>query len=254
MLAHPARVAMTTTEPKKSDIARHDSQSPAEQNHYPMGRMDASVPLVFRSSRAFSAAIGNNRLSFFDWHRPVGEIVLALIVFRLCWGLLGSSNVRLASLIHHPRHALSHLASLFKRQVSDTRGHNAAGAWAIVIMLISLTTQAVTGMFIADEDELIEGAFYGAINGDLTDWLYRIHHLNAELIIAVVSIHVVMVFVYWLYAGKNLILPMITGRMRWTSDNPPDEVFFQRWWVGLACLLVVVIALGYFLQWDRQLF
>ncbi len=197
---------------------------------------------------------GSTGFQFFDWHRFVGECVLALILFRLLWGLLGSSNVRLNRLVQHPGHAFSHLSSLFKRQVDDTRGHNAAGSWAVVIMLLSLTTQAVTGMFIADEDELVEGAFYGALGSDLTDWLYRIHHLNAELILVVVCIHIAMILLYWLYAGKNLIWPMITGRMNWTSSNQPHDVAIQRWWVGLACLIAVVCVVGYTLQWHKQFF
>jgi len=113
---------------------------------------------------------------FFDWHKQVGEFVLALIAFRILWGLWGTSNARLSSLIQHPKSALVHFKSLFQRKVHQERGHNAAGGWAIIFMLLLIGTQAVTGIFIADEDELIEGRFYGHLDWSTTSLLYTIQY------------------------------------------------------------------------------
>jgi len=201
----------------------------------------------------FLLVSGNTSFLFFEWHKAAGEFVLALLVFRLIWGIVGSSNVKLASLISHPGRAASHFRDLLKRDVSPTRGNNAAGGWAIVIMLILLLTQAGTGMLIADEDELVEGAFYGLLSSDASFFLYDIHHMNAELIMAFVIIHVAMIFVYWLYAKTNLILPMISGRMSWPSNKTLPSLFIQRWWIGLICLAGVLLVFGYYLGWSKYL-
>jgi cytochrome b len=122
---------------------------------------DAWVRL-FQWSRALAVGFqlfsGETSWQFFHWQRPVGEFILALRVFRIMWGLVGSSNASLCSLVHSPRSALEHLAALFRRNLQSGRGHNAAGGWAVLTMLVLLPTQGVTGFFIADEDEFIEGA------------------------------------------------------------------------------------------------
>jgi len=188
---------------------------------------------------------GETGFKFYEWHRLVGEFVLMLLVFRILWGLIGSSNIRFAALIRNPVDAVKHLVELSSRKVSDERGHNAAGSWAIIIMLLLLLTQAVTGLFIADEDELIEGALYGQLGSDLSYFLYRVHHFNAQLLMIIVGIHVVMILVYAVIAGKNLLVPMFTGKMQWTSDSGVPAVNFKPWWLGALCLLVAAIGVNW---------
>lgn len=201
-------------------------------------------------SVGFLLLSGETGWQFFDWHRTAGELVLALLVFRILWGFFGSSNARLGQLFRSPKAALMHLAALFRRQSPVERGHNAAGSWAVLVLLAILTTQAVTGLFIADEDELIEGALYGTLSGTATDLAMRIHHLNARLIMIMVAVHIVMVFVYLLYARQNLIRPMITGWTRWSSsDAPPPSVFFQKAWIGAVLLAVSAAVVGYVAGW-----
>ena len=186
---------------------------------------------------------------FFDWHRQLGEFVLMLIIFRLLWGVVGSSNVRLTRLIRSPREAVKHIGHFAKRDVPQEREHNAAGAWAVVAMLLILGTQAVTGMFIADEDELVEGALYGSAGSDLTDLMYRIHHINSDLIKLIVILHVVMVLLYAAYARRNLISPMFTGKLKWASERSAPSVSIQRWWVGVLCLVPCAAGVGYLAGW-----
>lgn len=200
-------------------------------------------------SVGFQLLSGGTGWLFFDWHRTIGELVLALIVFRILWGFIGSSNARLGQLLQSPKAALLHLAALFRRQSSVERGHNAAGSWAVLVLLVILATQAVTGFFIADEDELLEGALYGTLSGSNTDLAMRIHRLNAELIMIMVGVHIVMVFVYLLYARQNLIKPMITGWTNWPSRSTPPSVFFQKSWIGVILLVVSAAAVGYVAGW-----
>jgi len=209
---------------------------------------------LFHWSLAFTVLFlfvsGKTGFQFYDWHRTAGEFVLMLLVFRFLWGLIGSSNVRLSALFQNPLKGLSHLGDLFKRKVDDERGHNAAGSWAVLILMSLLLVQALTGLFIADEDELIEGAFYGQFGSDVSYFLYDVHQTNAQLLMVLVGIHVAMVFVYLLVAGKNLITPMFSGRMRWTSNSAVPTVNFQHWWIGVLCLIVAVVGIGWLLEWS----
>ena len=192
---------------------------------------------------------GETGWMFFEWHKTIGEVVLALVVFRLLWGLFGSSNASLLSLIRSPGSGIAHLRELFSRKLPQERGHNAAGGWAVLLVLASIATQAISGQFIADEEEFLEGVFYGVVSSNTNALMYTIHMRNAALLKWFVLVHVVMVFVYLLYARVNLIFPMITGSMKWTGAQKIPEVVYQRNWVGLIFAAGSLAAVGYVVGW-----
>lgn len=200
-------------------------------------------------SVVFLLISGTTGWQFFEWHRHAGEFVLALLLFRLCWGLVGSGNARLVGLLVSPVRALAHLGHLARGRVAAERGHNAAGGWAVLVMLALLLFQAVSGLFIADEDELIEGAFYGVLSSGQAEQLLHLHHLNGDILKVVIGVHVAMVLLYALRASQNLIAPMISGWMNWPARNQPPAMFFQRWWLGLVLALVCFAAIGLLVGW-----
>lgn len=200
-------------------------------------------------SVGFLVLSGQTGWQFFDWHRTAGEFVLALIVFRVLWGIAGSSNARLYKLVQNPVAGFHHLVTLLRRKPHSERGHNAAGSWAVLIMLLMLTVQAVTGFFIADEDEFTEGALYGTLSDSATDLAYTIHHINADLLQIVIVVHILMVFAYLLYGRLNLIKPMITGWMPWPDKQTLPEVRFQKSWAGLIFLALATGGVGYVAGW-----
>jgi cytochrome b len=197
----------------------------------------------------FLLVSGTTGWQFFEWHRLVGEAVLALILFRLCWGLAGSSNARLGSLLSTPWQALQHLLALIRGSVPAERGHNAAGGWAVLIMLMLISFQAVSGLLIADEEELIEGAFYGTLSGELSDELLHLHHLNGTVLKVVVLVHVIMIGIYAWRASQNLLKPMLTGSMWWPTNTRPPAVAFQHGLIGLLIAVVCVGVTGLILSW-----
>lgn len=193
---------------------------------------------------AFQLVSGLTGWQFFDWHRTAGEVVLALVLFRLMWGVLGSANARLGALVRAPAAAFRHLGELARRDVPPERRHNAAGSWAVLALLLMLGVQAMTGMLIADEDEFVEGAWYGAVDDAMSERLYRVHQFNAELLEALVLVHVAMIAIYFFWARRNLLLPMITGRMRWPANVPLPPLALQRWWVGVPLAALALGAVG----------
>ena len=198
---------------------------------------------------SFQIASGLTGWQFFDWHRRVGELVLALVLFRLLWGIVGSDNARLATLVRHPRAAVAHLGGLLRREAAPERRHNAAGAWAVLAMLVLLAVQALSGMFIADEDEFIEGAWYGTLDEGTSALLFRIHHLNAQLLEILVVVHVSMIVIYLLWARRNLVLPMLSGRMRWPAGLALPPLRLRGWPLGVPLVLLSLGVVGYLSGW-----
>lgn len=194
----------------------------------------------------FSGKTGNG---FYDWHRYVGEVVAALILFRVAWGLWGTSNNRLSVLVSNPVNALTHLKHLFSKTLPPERGHNPAGAWASLLMLLLIALQAVSGLFIADEDELLEGAFYGSLSSEWSEQLLQIHYFNSGLIISIVIVHILMIVIYRLWAHINLVSPMITGMMQWPDKITPPPLTTNHWLAGFFTALAAFAVTGFFTGW-----
>ena len=77
------------------------------------------------------AAWLTERLNWMDWHAFAGKALLALLLFRLAWGVVGSDTARFARFVASPRAAALHLARLFHREPDEQIGHNAAGGWMV---------------------------------------------------------------------------------------------------------------------------
>jgi cytochrome b len=173
----------------------------------------------------------------FDWHIWSGIAVLTLIVFRLLWGLFGSSTARFANFIRGPRGVLAYL-----RDMRGWRpvGHTPLGALSVVAMLGALAVQVGLGLFSIDKDGLYEGPLAHFVSLDLSEEIADLHEDWFNVILVLVGLHVAAILFYRLVLGKRLIGPMLTGRGELDADTEPMRP--GRWWAALLCL---AIALGF---------
>ncbi|MDO6462105.1 cytochrome b/b6 domain-containing protein [Granulosicoccaceae sp. 1_MG-2023] len=177
--------------------------------------------------------------SAMDWHMRIGELVLALVIFRIIWGFVGSSNARFADFIR-PGGVVAYLKSLFSRDAALHAGHNPLGGLVVLLMLLLLLVQAVTGLFTTDEI-FTEGPLYGLVSSDLAGQLSGLHHQNFEILLVVVALHVAAIAFYLVYKRTNLVRPMITGSKPW-PDAPAPQIRFANPWFGIGLFVVVYAA------------
>jgi cytochrome b len=151
-----------------------------------------------------------------DWmqvHVVCGLSVLTLLLFRLIWGFVGSDTARFSHFLKSPFAALQHLRHLARREPDTETGHNAAGGWMVVVLLLLLCVQVGTGLC-SNDDIFVEGPLAEFVGKDRSDWLTHIHHVNFTLIEIAIALHVLAIVAYRLIKGHNLLLPMITGKKR----------------------------------------
>lgn len=151
-------------------------------------------------------------------HFLSGYSIIALLLFRLAWGFVGSDTARFAGFVKGPLEALRHLARLHQRTLDTEIGHNAAGGWMILLMLALLIVQVATGLF-ANDDADTEGPLFRYVTKESSDWLSHIHAVNFTLIKIAVVAHIVAIVVYALVKQHDLLWPMITG-----SKNLPNAL------------------------------
>src|SRR5580658_9434209 len=180
-----------------------------------------------------------------DWmrlHVLSGLSVLALLVFRLVWGFVGSDSARFARFLQSPLAAIRHLLHLYRREPDTETGHNAAGGWMVVFMLAVLAVQVGTGLC-SNDDVLTEGPFAQTVGKDRSDWLTHIHHVNFTLIEIVIVLHILAIITYRVLKGHNLLLPMITGKKRLPGATPAPRMMHPVFALGVFALSVLAVVL-----------
>ncbi|MEX0960157.1 MAG: cytochrome b/b6 domain-containing protein [Burkholderiales bacterium] len=155
-----------------------------------------------------------------EYHALGGYAILTLIVFRIAWGLFGSTHARFSNFLCGPAAVLRYLRSLAKPGHAPHPGHNPLGGWSVMLMLASLLTQAISGLF-ADDDILMRGPLAKHVSGDTVSLMTRIHDTNAIVLFVLIGIHIAAVLFYLVFKRENLIGPMFTGYKRVAS--PPVD-------------------------------
>jgi cytochrome b len=116
-----------------------------------------------------------------DWmqvHYWSGYTMLTLLLFRLVWGFIGSETSRFRNFLRSPVAGLAHVAAFGKREPDREIGHNAAGGWP---------TQKL---------------------------LNRVHHINFNIILGLIALHILAILVYAAVKRQDLVRPMVTGKKR----------------------------------------
>ena len=100
---------------------------------------------------AFSWWSGENHEM--EWHRTSGYAILALVVFRLFWGLAGGRTARFARFVRGPRAVIAYV----RGGAGAAPGHNPLGGWSVVAMLATVAAMVTAGLFAVDVDGLESG-------------------------------------------------------------------------------------------------
>ena len=196
---------------------------------------------------AFSAITGQfaERLGsrFMDWHMLSGYAILALLLFRLAWGFVGSTHARFANFVRGPGTVLKYLGALAAgKPDAQQPGHNPLGGWSVLAMLGALAVQVGSGLFQSDEDLGVEGPLAKHVANRTIDLLHRVHETTFWLLLGLVALHLGAIVFYRVVKGENLVRPMFTG------DKPLCGIADARggaWWLGALLLSAAAGAVWY---------
>ncbi|HEX8193606.1 MAG TPA: cytochrome b/b6 domain-containing protein [Allosphingosinicella sp.] len=172
-----------------------------------------------------------------EWHQRSGLALLGLLVFRIIWGLIGSSTARFASFVRGPGTILSYL----RGRVASPIGHNPLGALSVLALLAVLAVQIGLGLFAADDDWLWPGPLTGLIGEDLAEELTEWHEWTFNLLLAAIALHVLAIAFYLLVKRRNLVGPMVTGVVEAPPGTEPMKgAGAVRFFVAAAAAFAVV--------------
>lgn len=152
-----------------------------------------------------TAKMGGNAM---NWHLILGQVVLALLVFRLLWGLVGGYWSRFGSFIPSAAAMRRYLSGASTTQ--DRAGHNPLGSLSVIAMLAVLMAQIASGLM-SDDEIAFSGPLTRFVSGELISKATDYHaHWGQYLIYALVALHLLALIGYSL-KGNKLLPAMVTG-------------------------------------------
>jgi len=172
-------------------------------------------------------------------HVYAGYFIIGLLAFRVVWGLVGTRYARFSDFLYSPQRTLSYLKGMLSGRPEHYTGHNPAGGWMIIALLVSLALTSYTGLKVyglegegplaagmadislvanarADEEreDHEEHERHGGHEADeaTEEFWEEVHEFFANFTVLLIFLHVAGVIVASRLHGENLVRAMITGR------------------------------------------
>ena len=177
-------------------------------------------------------------------HIYSGYAVLGLISFRVLWGLIGTRYARFSNFVYSPGTVIQYLKDLLARKPKHYTGHNPAGGWMILVLLLTLFVVTVSGLKVyaieeglgplaaetpaltlispayADDDEHDEYDDDGEHVKDeaAEEFWEEIHEASSNFMLLLIFLHVAGVIVSSRLHDEQLVKAMFTGKKTRKTD------------------------------------
>ena len=178
-----------------------------------------------------------------DLHRDAGYGLLGLVIFRLIWGIVGSSTARFSDFLRGPRAIGAYIGDLIRgRTEKAIIGHNPLGGWSVAAMLALLAAELTLGLFTVDVDGDQPGPLAKFISFDQGRAIAGWHQWVFNGLLALIALHLAAIVFYAVIKRDNLIGPMLTGAKRAAGEPTPMKQA-PMWRLGAAIVVSVAITL-----------
>ena len=161
-------------------------------------------------STEFAEKIGDSQL---QWHRYNGYFILILVVFRLIWGVVGSSTSRWSAFVTWPWTAAAYGLDLVRGRDRHFLGHNPLGTYMILGLLCLVALQGALGLMTVEHNDVTWGPLYKLLSADNQKRVLYWHVRGFNwFILPLVGLHILANSLYALIKKDPLIRAMITGK------------------------------------------
>lgn len=172
-----------------------------------------------------------------DVHIVAGYVVLGLVVFRILWGFVGSKYARFSDFVYSPATVLGYMKGLVTGKVQHYLGHNPAGGWMVVALLLALLAVSYTGLKAygveghgplasdveyslisnarahgQEHEEVDEHGIAQRVGEDDGGFWHELHEATTDITLALIFLHLLGVAISSRLHGEKLVKAMITGR------------------------------------------
>lgn len=167
------------------------------------------------------------------WHIYAGYTVLALVILRIIWGLVGSQHARFSDFICSPSGVYRYVRELRAGTAKHYFGHNPLGGWMVVGLLGTLLIVTISGLKVYAIEEgrgplagnpvmlTVISAAHAEDDGDADkkeqeeadeEFWEEIHEASTNFMLLLIGFHVFGVVLSSKLHGENLVKAMLTGK------------------------------------------
>ena len=191
-----------------------------------------------------SGTLGGNVMV---WHFRIAYAVLALLLFRIIWGVVGGRWSRFGAFIYSPQSVINYLKG--KGKPEHSVGHSPVGAGSVIAMLGILLLQVVCGL-VSDDEIAFAGPLTRFVSNAVVGQATGYHkEIGQYLVMGLVALHLLAVLFYVLVRRERLVRPMVHGDKTLPAPATPsrDDA------ASRALALVVLAASGALAWWVSTL-
>ncbi len=174
-------------------------------------------------------------------HIPFAFALMTLAIFRVFWGLFGSETARFSHFVRGYGAVKAYALELKELRHKPYWGHNPLGAVAVLAILGGILTIVSAGLFASARD--LVGPLASKVQPQTASLMTDLHSGLANVVMAVVVIHIFAIFAYKYVLKDNLITPMITGTRPADADQPDPR--FTSSIIALVLLAVAATLSSY---------
>jgi len=180
---------------------------------------------------------------FLNIHAIAGYIIAGLLIFRLIWGIVGSTYSQFRQFPLALSGVIAHTKDLLSFKSKSHAGHNPIGAWMIVFLLITLSLITLSGLILYGAQEH-KGPFASFLTYSWADGAEEIHEILAGFLMVLIAIHVTGVLVETKLFKHPVIKAMITGRKQ-ADQASLSQVRAHHTFIGLTLFAAIFGLLFY---------
>ncbi|QWD59785.1 cytochrome b/b6 domain-containing protein [Polynucleobacter sp. MWH-UH35A] len=156
-------------------------------------------------------------------HYAFGYSAVALVLFRLVWGFIGTKYARFSQFVRGPKEMVEHAKGLLSGHQHVSPGHNPVGGIVMVGLMLLILLIGLTG--------------YWGVKEFLGDFMSEAHEAVASLTLGLVIIHIAAAVIMSLLQKENLVQAMLNGKKQ---GLPEQSIKFPQYLIGgmlaLGCL------------------
>jgi len=158
---------------------------------------------------------------FLAIHTFAGYTVLALILLRIIWGIIGTRHARFSDFVYSRETIKQFIKDTLSFKARRYIGHNPAGGAMILLMIISLliTTFTGIGVYGAEEQAGPMASLFIQSHDFWGEALEETHEFFANFTLLLVFIHLAGVVIESMIHKENLVKSMITGMKTSETDS-----------------------------------
>jgi len=172
----------------------------------------------------------------FTLHKVAGYTIGGALIFRVIWGLVGSSHSRFGNFIRPWHDIVAHARLLLGFRAPRSIGHNAIGGWMIVTLMADLAVIVTTGLFSATQR--VRGPSAATIAPAVSRAVADLPEIAFNVLLLLATVHVLGVIVDMVLNRENLVRAMWTGRKFLDAGTARTErPFAPLWWALMAAFV-----------------